>query len=611
MKNSPTLFLILFLTIASVQVCGAQNLKGKEMDSLYFVHRFRIDLRQEIEKKLLQQYRKSNQQEVLSFVEILRFSHSMSSNFSLVEKFSNEIKAKYKAFPNIQARAYQIVGYHYFIGIKNYEKAFDAYIQLEKLLEAHGHTIISDYSAYCSEIAAAYYKFKNFKKAIEISKKGIGYSNDKWDFYNTIGLCYGELLQVDSSIFYFNKAVDEAVKLKKADIYRTISLGNKGYSYYRQNKIDLAKPLLMTDLEGALRVDDKGLAAGAAITLADVYLSERKLELADSLLEMSRKFIAKSNQLDRLEQLFPIVSKYHQLKGNSKLALAYRDSTIKAIKRNDSVFNGLLVMRVQQRTDLAKLTEEKTKLENYREISNLRLWAICIIFILIILGFFIVRRYNSRLERNKKHIEELNRVLHLRQRLSADMHDDVGSTLSSISLYTHSLLMQPQTDTQSAILKKIKQSAQNVQESMSDIIWSVNPDMDSMGQMVARMRIFGANMTEHSGITFTFNMEDAVADLKIEMSARRNIYMIYKEAINNAVKYSKGKHINIALVTNNHHLEMKIADDGIGFDKSTSTSGNGLINMQRRAEEIDAKLFMESSPENGMVLKLILSFKDD
>lgn len=600
------LFYALIFNVVSAQIPPDEHLKGNTMDSLWRVYVYNADRREGIENNVLNQYHKFGEKELLAFIEVLKFAKLKGADPTLAEKFRGQIESNYKGFPNVQARAYQILGYHHFIGTLNYEKAFDAYLHLEKLLEVYGPTAITDYANYCSEIAAAYYKFKNYKKAIEINKKGAKYAHDKWDFYNTIGLCYGELALPDSSIHYLQKAIKEAISKKKSDIYRTISLGNIGYSYYRQKKFNLAKPLLKIDLEGALRIDDKGLAVGAAIPLADIYLSEKKWNAADTLLKMSRSYIGKSNQIERLERLFPILSKYYQLSGNNQLALAYRDSTIRAIKRNDSVFNGLLVMRVQQRTDMGKLVEEKNKLESYRKVATIRLWTICIIFILITAVFFIVRRYRSRLKEEKKHIEELNRMLNLRQRLSADMHDDVGSTLSSISLYTHSLLLQAKSETQEVILKKIKQNAQHVQESMSDIIWSVNPEMDSMVQTVARMRTFGADMTEYCGIVFAFIYDNEVAELQIEMAARRGLYLIYKEAINNAIKYSCCKHINITLSLSTDKLVMEIVDDGIGFDTERKHSGNGLMNMQRRAEEISGQLQITSTSQTGTALKLIL-----
>lgn len=601
------LFCILSYTGATAQLPLSPIAKGKALDSLNKAYRFKPEQRKNIENELLAQFRQTNDKELLAFVEVIRSSLLLKPNSPFVEKFRNEVDTKYGAYPNVRARAYQILGYHYFIGSANYEKAFDAYLQLDKLLEIYGPNIITGYADYYSEIASAYYKFKNYKKAVEIAKKGVAYANDKWDFYNTIGLCYQELAQPDSAVAYLKKAVEEAIIKKKPDIYRSISLGNIGYSYYRQQKFQLAKPLLTTDLKGAIRIDDKGLAAGAAIPLADIYLNEQQWKTADSLLNLARTAITLSKQYERLERFYPVRSRYHQLRGNLQQALAYRDSAILAIKRNDSIFNNLLVMRVQQRTNMEKLAEEKSKLENYRKLSQLRLWAVCIIFVLIAITALIVRRYRNRLEKNRKHIEELNRLLALRQRLSADMHDDIGSTLSSISLYTHSLLMQPQPEAQQLILEKIKQNAQHVQESVSDIIWSVNPHMDLMAQVLTRMRTFGADMTEHAGITFVFNFDESVSQLAVEMAARRNLYLIYKEAINNAVKYSACTQIKVTLTCSNDQFIMEIADNGIGFEIDKPQQGNGLQNMQHRANEIKGTLKLSSSPQQGTSLALHFS----
>ncbi len=600
-------FLCQFISLVGfAQTFQSEEAKGKYLDSLRRAYIADSQQRIKIENDLLARYRRTDDKEWLAFAELLKFSREKKTDENLVEKFVGEVETRYRAFPNIRARAYQIIAYHYFIGKENYEKAFDAYLQLEKLLETNGPKVITDYANYCSEIASAHYKFKNHDKAVELAKKGLPYAADKWDFYNTIGLCYIQLSKLDSAIYYLQKAVKEAIALKKPDIYRTISLGNIGYSHYLQRKNVLAKPLLKEDLNGALRIDDKGLAVGAAIPLADIYLGEKKWSAADSLLILARNYISHSKQLDRLEKFYPVRSKYYQYLGKEKLALLYRDSAIWAIKRNDSVFNSLLVMRVQQRTDMVKLAEEKSKLENYQKISRIRLWAIFIILLVIGTGLLIVRRYRNRLRKDKKQIEELSRILALRQRLSADIHDDIGSTLSSISLYTHSLLMQPQNSTQQIVLEKIKQNAKQVQESLSDMVWNINPEMDLMAKVVARMRNFGAEMTETNGIEFLFEITSEIINLKIDMAARRNLYLIYKEAINNAVKYANCSTISVNLSIVDSNLLMTIIDNGVGFETAAEYHGNGLRNMQRRASESKGQLTIKSIPTSGTTVTLII-----
>ncbi len=583
----------------SAQEQFAINQNGQMLDSLRKEYLNKYDQREQLEEAWYKLGSKTNNKELLVFLEVMKLSRIKKEAPRQVDKFSEEIGKMYKDYPNVQAMAYQMVGYHYFVGEFNYERAFAAYVNLEKLLDVYGPKVIGNYADYCAEIASAYYKFRNYKKAIEMGKKGVVQASHQWDFYNTIGLCFRELHQLDSAIYYLQKAVDAAVTKKASDIYRTISLGNIGYCYYLKKDYTNAKPLLQADLQGAIRIDDKGLAAGSEIPLADIYLKEKNLPKAKQLLESARSHIAASNQLDRLEKYYPVQSHYYQLLGNMQQSLAYRDSVIGAIKRNDSIFNSLLVLRVQQRTDMEKLAEERGKLENYKKLSQTRIIAVIIFFILLLLIFLLIRRYRGRIEKDRKQIEELNRIMELRQRLSADMHDDIGSTLSSISLYTHSLLMQSDNVVDKGVLEKIKQNAQSVQENLGDIIWSVNPNMDSMGQIISRMRAFGADMTEHAGITLQFEIAEGVTELPLNMLARKNVYLIYKEAVNNAVKYSGCSQLKVSLQLNAECLVMRIVDNGKGFDANIASQGNGLRNMRRRAEEINGELLMNSTKDVG------------
>ncbi|MNK18728.1 Oxygen sensor histidine kinase NreB [compost metagenome] len=596
---------------ANSQTSQSQQLKSSYQDSIYNFFFYKTEQRKNIQNELLKRYKETNDEEILAFIEILKYAKDIDSHPENQNKLL-ELARKYKAFPSIQARCFQIVGYHNFVGTLNYEKAFNAYLRLEKLLEIYDKETITGYANYYSEIATAYYRFRNYKKAIELGKRGLPAASNKWDFYNTIGLCYTELHQLDSSTHYLQKAIVEAEAKKMPNVYRTISMGNIGNNYYLQKKYTQAKSYIHTDLAEALKIDDKGLAAGAAIPLAAIYLAEKNWKVADTLLNQARKHIALSKQLNRLEKFFPIRSRYYQLTGNPILALAYRDSAIAAIKQNDSVFNSLLVMRLQQRSDMERLAEEKNKLESYKKLSQTRLFAISAVFILVIVVFIIIRHYRNRIEKDRERIEELNRIMALRQRLSADMHDDIGSTLSSISIYAHSLLLQqPQIPEQKNILEKIKQSAQSVQENISDIIWSVNPQMDSMEQMLARMRAFGADMSEYAGITFDFIADEGLTLQALDIAVKRNLYLIYKEAINNAVKYSLCKKIEVSIKINQQNFSMQICDDGQGFDTSKKQVGNGMGNMDRRASEINAKLVVDSKLNVGTKVNLNIPLNEN
>ncbi|SDE79761.1 Two component regulator propeller [Dyadobacter soli] len=201
----------------------------------------------------------------------------------------------------------------------------------------------------------------------------------------------------------------------------------------------------------------------------------------------------------------------------------------------------------------------------------------------------------------------LNQVLRLqamRNRISADMHDEIGSTLSSISFYSQALLMQNPDDAQRSVLEKIKSNAQDVQDGLSDIVWSVKADMDSFESLLIRMQRVGNELFEPKNIRFHFDADPKLKHLNIDMMTRKNCYLIFKEALHNAAKYAQCRNVWIDIQTSRQQVVMTIRDDGRGFDTTTQSNGNGLGNMQQRAASIKGDLRILSSPGNGTELTL-------
>lgn len=595
------LLLFIFCADTSAQWSNAHQ-KGKVLDSLRYVYTFRVDERANVKKYLEKEGAKDA--ELLAFLQVLEFSLKLGNvSQAEIDDFYTLVGVDFKRFPNVQARAYRSLGFYYFVGAKNYERAFDAYIKLEKLLKVYNEGVITDYSIYCGDIVTAYYRFKNYSAAIDIAKLGLLKATNKWDLYNTMGLCYRDVHKLDSALLFLHKGLQEAKDKKMPFIYQSISFGNIGNVHYLQKDYSRAKPLLQLDLDQAVKIDDKGLAAGAAIPLADILITEGKLQLADDLLNTAKNGIEATKQYDRLEFFYPVRSRFFERKGWLNKALLYKDSAILAVKRNDSVYNSLLVMKAQQRMDMERIAVEKNKLEAYKKLSETKMLALLAIFIIVVAFYLYVRKYKIRIAQDKEKIAQLNRIMELRQKLSADMHDDIGSTLSSISIYAHSLLMGPVTEDAKSVLEKIKVNAQNVQENISDIIWSVNPKMDNMEQVLARMRAFGADITEHAKINFNFNVSENIYQLVLDMEMRKNIYLIYKEVINNAVKYSNAAQITVNATAVQNVFILIIADDGCGFNIAKITMGNGLNNIVSRAKEIGGAIDITADEGRGTTVK--------
>jgi signal transduction histidine kinase/streptogramin lyase len=202
-------------------------------------------------------------------------------------------------------------------------------------------------------------------------------------------------------------------------------------------------------------------------------------------------------------------------------------------------------------------------------------------------------------------MNQLMAVLNVRNRISADMHDEIGSTLSSISYFSQAVMLQSTDEKIKEVLQRIKANAQQVQENLNDIVWSVKPGNDQAESVFSRMYRFGNEFTEAKGISFESVVDPALNSLKLDMDKRRDLYLIFKEAVNNAVKYSECKKIIVRIMPQGQKVRMEITDDGKGFEINYSMPGNGLSNMQLRAKQMKGNLQVVSEIGKGTTVRLV------
>ena len=145
-------------------------------------------------------------------------------------------------------------------------------------------------------------------------------------------------------------------------------------------------------------------------------------------------------------------------------------------------------------------------------------------------------------------------------------------------------------------------------EKMSDIVWTINPQNDSFEKVISRLKSYAKTTTESLGVQLHFNPGKDIDQFNLDMQKRNNVYLICKEAINNAVKYSECRNLNFSLMQKDHQVNISIIDDGKGFDTLQDFDGNGLNNMRSRAKEINADLKMDSEPGKGTSINLYLKF---
>ncbi len=206
----------------------------------------------------------------------------------------------------------------------------------------------------------------------------------------------------------------------------------------------------------------------------------------------------------------------------------------------------------------------------------------------------------------KYRINQLKKLLTLRTKISQDLHDEVGSTLSSINILSkvsQSNLEKDKLKTAGLLQKIIEQSA-NMQQSMSDIVWSIRPDNDKIQNLVIRMREYLGQTAEPKNMIVEFSADEKVLKEILSMQHRQHVFLIFKEAVNNAVKYSQGKKISVFLGKENDHVKLSIQDDGVGFNPEKITPSNGLKNMRDRAKELKGTLHIQSFPGEGTQIEL-------
>ncbi|MEI7982583.1 MAG: triple tyrosine motif-containing protein, partial [Bacteroidota bacterium] len=225
-----------------------------------------------------------------------------------------------------------------------------------------------------------------------------------------------------------------------------------------------------------------------------------------------------------------------------------------------------------------------------------------ITLVILFAGFILFTLYRYK-------VRELLRLERLRTRIATDLHDDVGSTLSSISILSDILAGQVENPQSVKMLGTIGSNAHKMLEKIDDIIWVVNPTNDKFQNLGLRIREFAIPLFESKNIRSEISFDKQMNTLPLPMEVRRNIYLIAKEAINNAIKYSECRSVRILFRQEHSGLIMEISDDGNGFNPDAITSRNGIKNMKLRAGQINSVIEIKSAKGNGTKISLAVPLK--
>ncbi|MBU1101262.1 MAG: hypothetical protein KKA84_12750 [Bacteroidetes bacterium] len=225
-------------------------------------------------------------------------------------------------------------------------------------------------------------------------------------------------------------------------------------------------------------------------------------------------------------------------------------------------------------------------------------WPFIILATLMVLGivaFLVTYRFRQLLA-----------VERLRTKIAADLHDNIGASLTEISILGEVISKNIEHKNPSVLLglEKISETSRNLVDKMSDIVWLVNPKRDSLYDLILRLKDSYSELLSYRGISFKAHNLKSLEKISLNMEHRQNLYLIFKEGINNSIKHSSCDEINIEANVRGKSLEMILQDNGIGFSENLS-HGNGLGNMLERAKFIGGELKVESNKGTGTKIQFV------
>jgi ligand-binding sensor domain-containing protein/two-component sensor histidine kinase len=207
---------------------------------------------------------------------------------------------------------------------------------------------------------------------------------------------------------------------------------------------------------------------------------------------------------------------------------------------------------------------------------------------------------------NRNRLRRLLEVERVRMRIATDLHDDIGASLSQIAVLSEVAAQKIGDDNKQAAtpLARIADTSRELVLSMSDVVWSINPKRDHLRDLVQRMRRFASEVFTARNIDFTFRAPETDQDMKLDVDVRRQIFLIFKESVNNIVRHSGCTNAEIDFGSKDGWLVLSLKDDGRGFDTSRQGDGNGLSSMRSRAESIKGILDIHSEIGIGTTVML-------
>lgn len=462
-----------------------------------------------------------------------------------------------------RARVLQTFGSIYFFQ-KQYDQSADYYNRAYRLYKKINNLQMS--AIVLNNLALVHKNRGQYKEAAENMLQAISIADSLHDVGN-LSLYYGTLSDV-----YFNTG-DYAAAEKYAD----------------------------TAMHYARQIGNEMSVANAWEYLGQAYLKKGKIKEGINALASGYAIFKQLEDFDKINLTAGLLADAYAASGDFEKAHRFliisRDANDTLTRRRfaDDITAMQTRFKVDEKDKEIQLLDKNRQLQS-QQIDQQRILLIAsVIIILVILAgiWLLIGRYRLR-QRMKE--------LQLRNEIAADLHDEVGSSLSSIYMLSE---MACATETPDAskkeMLHKVSSYSKETMDKMSDIVWMIKQNGEDGKDLQERIQRFLFEMCNSKNISHQFDAE-LLQTLKLNTEQKKALYLIFKEAVNNALKYASPGHIHVSISKQQNMAELKIMDNGKGFDSASAKKGNGLINMQNRAKELGGKTEIISSEKGTTVL---------
>ncbi len=507
---------------------------------------------------------------------------------------------------------------------ENYPEAVKYYLKALPLIEQHGDP--QAHSLLLINLCGVYRNMSQSDKAIDYARRGLMISEKANDLYArghaciNLGNCYKDRTYNEEAELYYRKA--EAIALQLGDVnMQETALINLGNVYLALNLPEKYMPIFYNALPLTDSIGDISGKAFVLLGIGDGLFRKQRWKEAETHLQQSIAFIRQHGQKEVLQKLYQTLSDVYVATHRFDQARMFRElhDSVELTLMNEDILQSVQSLEAEyklQQKQNELLTKDLELQHTRAESMQRQYWLIAsyggvVVLVLMLLLSYLFYRQRQLL--NKQTIAKLEADQHTvrlqsllkgqqqeRVRISQEIHDDIGSGLTSMLFISRSLDASFADD---KLVKKLTVLASSLIEKMNEIVWAMRGEPELLEDFVLHLRSLAGDLLGDAGIDLDFRIEGTLPEVTLPTEYRHSVYLVIKEAIHNCIKHSKASQVTI-LFRLASSWSIDVLDNGVGIAGSTTATGNGLRNMRKRITYVHGQFSISNEKGTRVHLEL-------